>query len=168
MELKWDIKKLGEYINRYKYVTLILVLGIIMMLIPFGGSDQAAEETTKEEIEHVESFEDQLCNILSLVNGAGKVRVMLSLVEGEEVVYQTDDNISTGNNSETNSKKIVTITDAQRNQQGLVRKVVSPTYKGVIVVCEGAEDPAVRLDMITAVSKVTGLGADKISVLKMK
>ena len=41
-------------------------------------------------------------------------------------------------------------------------------YLGVIVVCEGADSPAVRLAIVEAVSDVTGLGADRISVLKMK
>jgi stage III sporulation protein AG len=36
------------------------------------------------------------------------------------------------------------------------------------VVCQGADDPVVKLLIVDAVSKVTGLGADKISVMKMK
>ena len=38
---------------------------------------------------------------------------------------------------------------------------------GVVVVCRGAEDPKVRLDIIRAVSSYTGFGSDKITVLKM-
>lgn len=168
MELKRDIKRVSEYISRYKYVALIVILGVLMMLIPFGETKEdtgASIETPKEESE---SFQDQLCNILSCVSGAGRVEVMLSLLEGEEIVYQTDDNSTIGNNSEANNKKIVTVTDAQRNQQGLIKQVIPATYKGAIIICQGADDPAVRLNLINAVSKLTGLGADKISVLKMK
>ena len=39
---------------------------------------------------------------------------------------------------------------------------------GAIVVCQGGDNATVRLAIIEAVSNVTGLGADKISVLKMK
>jgi stage III sporulation protein AG len=39
---------------------------------------------------------------------------------------------------------------------------------GAIVVCQGGDQPTVRLAILDAVSKVTGLGADKISILKMK
>jgi len=39
---------------------------------------------------------------------------------------------------------------------------------GAVIVCQGADDPQVRLSIVDAVSKVTGLGSDKISVLKMK
>jgi stage III sporulation protein AG len=39
---------------------------------------------------------------------------------------------------------------------------------GAIVLCQGADVPSVRLAIVDAVSKVTGLVANQISVLKMK
>lgn len=39
--------------------------------------------------------------------------------------------------------------------------------KGVVISCEGADDPQVRLDIIRAVSSYTGFGSDKITILKM-
>lgn len=44
---------------------------------------------------------------------------------------------------------------------------VIASEKGVVVVCQGAENAAVRLDIIRAVGSYTGLGSDKITVLKM-
>ncbi|MDD6089369.1 MAG: hypothetical protein SO014_03590 [Candidatus Limivicinus sp.] len=38
---------------------------------------------------------------------------------------------------------------------------------GVVVVCTGADDASVRLDIIRAVGSYTGFGADKITILKM-
>lgn len=40
--------------------------------------------------------------------------------------------------------------------------------QGCVVVCEGADSPAVRLDVTSAVTAYTGLGSDRISVMKMK
>ena len=40
--------------------------------------------------------------------------------------------------------------------------------RGCVVVCEGADSPAVRLEVTNAVAAYTGLGSDKISVIKMK
>ena len=37
---------------------------------------------------------------------------------------------------------------------------------GVVVVCKGADDAAVRLDMIRAIHSYTGFGSDKITILK--
>ena len=62
----------------------------------------------------------------------------------------------------------MTVTDGQRNETGLVRQVNPPSYLGAVVVCQGGDDPRVQLDIVNAVSRITGLGADRISVLKMK
>ena len=68
----------------------------------------------------------------------------------------------------TTKTDTVTVTDAQRNESGLIRQVNPPVYKGAVIVCQGADNAAVRLAIVDAVGKATGLGADKISVLKMK
>lgn len=39
---------------------------------------------------------------------------------------------------------------------------------GAVIVCDGAESAAVRLKVVNAVSAYTGLGSDRIIVLKMK
>lgn len=48
---------------------------------------------------------------------------------------------------------------------GEARVLVSD--KGVVVLCAGAEDPQVRLDIIRAINAYTGFGSDKITILKM-
>ena len=47
-------------------------------------------------------------------------------------------------------------------------KTKYPVYKGAVVVCEGADHASVKLNIVQAVSSLTGLGSDKITVLKMK
>jgi stage III sporulation protein AG len=39
---------------------------------------------------------------------------------------------------------------------------------GAVVIAQGADDPSIKLAIVDAVTKATGLGANKISVLKMK
>ena len=39
---------------------------------------------------------------------------------------------------------------------------------GAIIVCQGGDSPTVRLNIVEAVSNVTGIGSDRITVLKMK
>jgi stage III sporulation protein AG len=98
------------------------------------------------------------------VRGTGKVSVMLMEASGEEIIYQTDTSAA----SDSTKIDTVMVTDAQRNQNGLIRKIIAPQYCGAIVVCSGADDPQIRLEIVEAVSRITGLGADRISVLKMK
>ena len=51
--------------------------------------------------------------------------------------------------------------------QGVGKTQVIISENGVVVVCQGAENAKVRLDIIRAVNSYTGFGADKITVLKM-
>ena len=62
----------------------------------------------------------------------------------------------------------VTLTDSNRNQSGLIRQIIPEKYQGAVILCQGADDPIIRLAIVDAVSKATGLGANKISVLKLK
>lgn len=48
---------------------------------------------------------------------------------------------------------------------GEVRVLVSE--QGVVVVCQGAENPKVRLDILRAVNSYTGFSSDRVTVLKM-
>ena len=50
----------------------------------------------------------------------------------------------------------------------MVRTIVPPVYLGAIIVCQGGDSPAVRLAVVEAVSNVTGIGSDRITVEKMK
>lgn len=48
---------------------------------------------------------------------------------------------------------------------GQARVLISES--GVLVVCAGADDPHVRLDIIRAIGSYTGFGSDKITILKL-
>lgn len=159
MDFRKRLSLLLERIKNYRYVLAVLVLGVALMLIPSGNS--ASAETQEEpEMQHETGVEDALERVLGKIAGAGEVAVMLTMEQSEETQYQTD---ASGNGTDT-----VLIADTQRSQAGLVRTVYQQRWRGAIVVCQGADDPAVRLAIVEAVSRVTGLGYDKISVLKMQ
>ena len=158
-------ERVTELYKKYRYGILIVLLGIALMCLPSRNktaADQvpAAANTVTEE----QRLEVTLSGILSQIKGAGKVEVLLTEAKGAETMYQTDTN--TG--SETQRQDTVIITDSERTQIGLVRQVNPPRYLGAIVVCQGADNAQVRLAIVQAVSSVTGLGADHITVLKMK
>lgn len=52
--------------------------------------------------------------------------------------------------------------------EGVGEARVLLSSEGAVVICDGAEDSAVRLYVTNAVSAYTGLGSDKIRVMKMK
>lgn len=51
-------------------------------------------------------------------------------------------------------------------QDVVVTEQVYPTYQGAVIVCQGADDPAVCLSVTEAVAVLTGLGSEKITVVK--
>lgn len=154
------------WLKEYRYVLLVLFLGIVLMLLP---QSKAAEEGDKEtpvpETVAEESFQEQLEQLLSMVQGAGKVRVLLTEAAGERVIYQTDGEENSQNTKRTDT---VILSDSGRAESGLVQQILPPTYQGAVILCQGADSAAVRLALIEAVSNATGLTSDRISVLKMK
>ena len=142
-------------------------------LCPFGGAGRAfshgaarrkKHKSSPAETEPRQDLQTGLEEILSQIQGAGRVRVLLTQREGERTVYQTDeDSTSSGIRSDT-----VLLNGSDRSQTGLVQQVNPPTYLGAVIVCQGADSASVRLAIVSAVGSVTGLSTDKITVLKMK
>ena len=161
------LKKAESIFTKYKYALLILVIGLVLMLIP-GKSETDSQQPTEVLIQNTVSVEERLSNLLSALAGAGRVQVLLTESTGEETVYQIDQESNSGN--DTSSVKITTVivTDSQRSESGLIKQVNPPSYLGAVVLCQGADNMTVRYAIVEAVCKATGLGADKVSVLKMK
>lgn len=154
-------QKTTEWIGKYKFVILILIVGVGLMLIPGSKKEESQGAPAPQQLVQQQTLAEELEGILTNIQGAGRVQVMLTTKSGEQTVYQTDTPAS-------DRQDTVIITDEERAQNGLVQQILSPTYRGAIVLCQGADSASVRLAIIEAVSKVTGLDASQISVLKMK
>ena len=50
--------------------------------------------------------------------------------------------------------------------RGIGQAQVLISENGVVIVCDGADDAAVKLDILRAVGSYTGFGSDKITILK--
>lgn len=169
---KWKTYFL-QTVRKYRYVLIILLIGLILMMIPgIGVHDKVSEIDQKTDrsadSSSVDILEKKLSSLLSQVEGAGKVDVILTIAAGEEIIYQTNEDQSNSDTSSSNKINTVTVTDAARNQTGLVKQIKTEIYQGAIVVCSGADNLSVRLAIVDAVSRITGLGTNCISVLKMK
>ena len=156
-----------ELFRKYRYVLLVLLIGMIFMILPEKAETQA-EHASTEPLSKSDDPSDQLEQILSQIQGAGKVDVLLTYATGEEIIYQTNEDDSNSSDSATTRRDTVIITDSGRGEAGLIQTVIPPTYLGAIVVCQGADSPSVKLSIVEAVANATGLGPDRITVLKMK
>ena len=155
-----------ENVAKYKFVLLIIVLGIILMLMPTGEKQEKMPEvpaTTDTEAD----MEDKLENILGQIRGVGKVDVMITEQTGAETIYQADEDSAEGETNRSVKRKTV-IVSGNGTQSGLVQTVTPPTYLGAIIVCQGGGSQSVKLAVANAVSAATGITLDRISVLEMK
>lgn len=140
------------------------------MILPVNSTHQEQEslpsiaEETAEEV----MLQDQLSALLSQVSGAGNVKVLLTEATGEKTHYQENTDTSTGEQTQTVRKDTVLVTNNSREQQGLIYQIDPPTYLGAVILCQGADQASVRLAITEAVANATGLGFNKITVLKMK
>lgn len=140
------------------------------MLLPVGSRESATnvQEPSNRQSEETEDLQQKLSNLLSQMAGAGRVKVLLTEATGEQIFYQEDRDASAGGQSQTTRTDTVIVTDGTHTQEGLIRQVNPPTYLGAVVLCQGADQPSVRLAITEAVANATGLGYHKITVLKMK
>ena len=155
------VKDIRAVLKKYRGAVLVLLCGITLMCLP------RQQETKKAAVPEVQqqTLEQALEKILSQVFGAGEVRVLLSGQLSETKRYQTDD---TQSGSGELRQETVILTGENRVQTALVRQTEAATYRGAIVVCQGAENPKVALSVVQAVAAVTGLSTNRITVLKMK
>lgn len=160
-------EKLSAFFSRYKYVCIVVLVGLVLMSLP-GQEDEQTQTVSEHSVPEESTITAQLESILSMIEGVGKVQVLLTVSEGEQIQYVYDEDRDQGTDSSSVRRDTVIISDAERSDQGLIEQVIPPVYLGAVVVCEGGDIPSVQLNIVKAVSNATGLSADRITVLKMK
>ena len=154
-------QRINAIFAKYKYPILVVLVGLGLLLLP--DREASLAPVPQETVSEV-SLERRLEELLSQVQGAGQVRVLLTEETGRETVYQTD--VQSDSDSHR-SEDTVLVEDSSRNETGLVRRTMEPRYRGAVILCQGADIPGVKLAIVEAVRCVTGLGADEISVQKL-
>lgn len=147
--------------GKYRYVLIVVAAGLALMLLPQKEETAPATQTI---VQRESTLQEDLEDILSGIQGVGKVRVLLTEAQGSRTVYVQDESAS----QDSLKTDAVIITDSSRTQTGLISQVLPPVYLGAVVVCQGGDDPVVKLSVVEALCDATGLTADKITVLKMK
>ncbi len=172
--------KLPSLLERYKYPALILLLGVFLVLLPSGGeksAQQSPPETEAAEGEPADEdyrakMERELEALLSQVAGAGRVKVMLTMKTGPATRYQTDRSVSASREgdreNQSSEERTVMIGRGSAYDEPAVVSTAYPVFQGAVIVAEGGADPSVRYQLSAAVAALLGLGADQITVVKMK
>lgn len=184
--MKFDLKKLNL---RDKHTWLVLGLfGALLLVIAMPAGSPRTEETpagagaaasqAQEEQEGREDEEDALARMekrledtLSLVDGAGRVRVMITLKDnGAKVVEkdtsrQTDAGLSGGETVDVSESSVFERTDD--GERPYVSNELTPEVEGVLVVAEGGGNSMVKQNILQSVMSLFPLEAHKITIVKM-
>ena len=158
--------------DRYKYAALILLIGAGLLLWP-GGSGHTAQTGQSEAppaYTAAETLRKDLEEILGQIQGVGTVRVLLTAdSNGERQLAQNSELRYSGSTAapEDYSRTSETVLlDLNDQEAPIVTRILYPTYRGALVVCQGGDRADVRLAVTEAVSVLTGLSSDRITVAK--
>ena len=174
------LRKLGDkvlpLVHKYRALLIVLLAGVLLLASGglFGGRQQletAAEPDAapvSEEGFSLTAFEEDLNAKLAAIEGVGRVELMLSLDQTEEAVYAVNtrrtDSEAGGQSYESD---LTVVSDGSYGETPVTVKNLLPTFRGAVVLCDGADNAEVRLAVTQAVTTVCGIGADKVTVLKM-
>ena len=165
-----DWRHIWEKFRRFRYPALILALGTILLLLPTGGRETAVERTETTEPSEagafdLEQFTREAETLLSEIRGAGPVRILLTLENDGRREYLMERKEARGQDTEQTETGAVI---QRRSGDDLPVTVTEsrPGFRGAVAVCPGGDSPGVALAIKEALSDLTGLGMDRITVLK--
>lgn len=166
-------KRLGTVWKKYKFVLLVIIIGVVLLLLPsFDGEETreapAVQTAVSSDDFSVETMERRLEETLSRIEGAGEVDVVLTVRSGARQILAQDGKTTERDGEVDSTISTVVISGEDRGEETVALQQLSPQYQGALVVCPGGDDPAVRLRLSEAISALTGLGTDKISICKGK
>lgn len=192
-KIKQLTSKTDEGNNKKKIenlVFLLIILIVVLVAINFIWNDKkenvkttdnnkklAIQEETKKDSDS--DLKEQLEDILQNINGVGKVKVLITYSQTSQVLplynedtskKDTEEKDKTGGTrivTETDTKKDVIFQETNGNKMPITQSVISPKVEGAIVTAQGANNMAVKTDIIQAVEAVTRLSSHKIQVFTM-
>lgn len=163
-----------------RWLILLGAIGIALLALsewwPKDSGDRAVDAVSAEEF--VRQTEERLTTIVGSIEGAGKCRVLVTLENGVEYVYATEQRVNSDRQEDTddNSKRLTERDDSERSvivvetnggRQGLLVTELQPTVRGVVVVCEGGDREDVRVRVTEAVTVAMDLSAKRVCVTKL-
>ena len=175
---------------------VIALTGVLLMIIAMptgekkqGGGTVLPKETTEEKVaektktvqkdDYISNLENRLEEVLSQIEGVGKVSVMITVSDNGTCVVEKDTtkNISAteekdgsgGNRAvkeEETEENTIYIENGQEKTP-YIQKETLPTIEGIVVVAEGGENGKTISDISEAIEALFSVEAHRIKVVKM-
>ena len=173
-EIKSFVSKFKDMFSviKNKKNVLIVLLGFIGIFLIFIS--EIVPEREKEIVKTPSDFpsgfelelEKRLEEAVSQISGAGKTDITITLDSSKEYFYakNSSENID---DSETEKESELVILEGAEGEEPIVLKTDEAKIRGVLVVCEGGNDPLVCEKILEAICALLDIPSNKVSVAKM-
>lgn len=176
----FDRIPLLQKIKNIKHIELILLLIFAIVLVVIYSSTKSktnasATITSSEELtaqEYSQYLENKLASILSNISGAGTVKVMITLDGGMKHEYAKEsEEITTSNevggstNTKTTKNEKVVLVSINGKSTPLIVKESYPDVCGVVVVCMGASNAQVKLNIMKAIITLLNVDEKRVQIM---
>ena len=167
----------------YSLLSIAVVCGICLIAMSglnIGSKDNSEEKVSNNEIvegssqiTNDSSLESKLKNILSQIEGAGELDVMITFESSEEIQPAYNSNSTTEKTQEKDAqggeRTVTTSTENKTMITGgssdpIVIKTTEPKIKGVIVVSSGASDQNVKQNLYSAVQTALQISGHQVEI----
>ena len=134
--------KLSSIFSDRRTLKWALVIGATAIALIFLSSviDVFPADAAKAAERYAAQTESRLLEILSEIDGVGDAKIFLTMDDSGESVYLKNSDKKTAS--------------------------IEPKVRGVVIVCEGGDDPIVASRVLEAVTKALSLNSDKVCITK--
>lgn len=167
------IKIFTEKNNKSVYFIFLLgALGILLItlsdLFPEKSNENGNPDTENrfESYNQEEILENRIEEIISKISGAGKTSVMVTFDSSKEYFYAKDSSEDSNPEEKKREYEFVVIEDND-GEKPIVIKSEEAKIRGVLVICEGGDNPSVREKIIEALCALLDIPSNCVSVAKM-
>ena len=144
----------------YIIVALLMLFCFFILTLNFENQNDVSENSDISL--YTKNLEVTLSDLLSSIDGAGKVKVAISIKSGMETVLAMKTTVT-----DTISGKETVTTPILLNGKTVVVKEVFPEISGILIVAEGADRIIVKNKLLQATSSFLDVNVNKIEILSM-
>lgn len=166
--------------RKVKLITILGAAGILLIFLSqFWGSEKASSppETVEEDSAvYVQALQTQMSQLIGQIQGAGKTTVLITLESGWETLYVREEKTDQDSARPSSGEGMVSerllreesyvLVDGSGGRSALVRTRMEPVVRGVVVVCEGGDDPLTVTRILEAVTTALGVSSAKVCITK--
>ncbi|MBR6967521.1 MAG: hypothetical protein IKH78_03220 [Ruminococcus sp.] len=170
-------ERLKDYFKEKKWTALMIICGAaglfliaLSSLVPEKEAAQSRNTDRNENSFSVKDYcretEQRLEDFLEGIEGAGQVKVYITVGSGERSVYAREERKIRSDNKTEEEEKYVVIGNGS-DKKALVETTELPAVRGAVIICSGGDSAEVRERMYKATAAALDLPTGKIYVAKL-